>query len=49
MVQVRAPDGMHFTTAGYDMVMETFYPAIMASLKQRGRDVASRVPANGAR
>jgi len=40
MVQVRAADGVHFTTAGYDMVMDVFYPFIMDSLKQRGRDVA---------
>jgi uncharacterized protein len=44
MVQVRAPDGVHFTTVGYDMVMETFYPAILASLKQRGRDLDSECP-----
>jgi len=49
MVQVRAPDGVHFTTAGYDMVMEAFYPAIMASLKQRGRDVAAECQQMGAK
>jgi hypothetical protein len=49
MVQVRAPDGIHFTTAGYDMVMDTFYPSIMESLKQRGRDVASECQTLGAR
>jgi uncharacterized protein len=49
MVQVRAPDGIHFTTAGYDMVMETFYPSIMESLKQRGRDIASECEKMGAR
>ena len=49
MVLVRAPDGVHFTTVGYDMVMEAFYPAIMESLKQRGRDVASECERMGAR
>ncbi|MGD0564385.1 MAG: DUF459 domain-containing protein [Roseiarcus sp.] len=49
MVQVRAPDGIHFTTAGYDMVMDAFYPSIMESLKQRGRDVASECEKMGAR
>lgn len=49
LVQVRAPDGVHFTTAGYDMVMETFYPAIMDSLKQRGRDVAAECQQMGAK
>lgn len=49
MVQVRAPDGIHFTTAGYDMVMNTFFPVIMESLKQRGRDVASECEQMGAR
>jgi len=49
MVQVRAPDGVHFTTAGYDMVMDAFYPAIMASLKQRGHDVAAECEQMGAK
>ena len=49
MVQVRAPDGVHFTTAGYDMVMEVFYPAITQSLKQRGHDVAAECEQTGAR
>ena len=44
MVLVRASDGIHFTTLGYDMVMESFYPSILASLKQRGRDLASGMP-----
>ena len=44
MVQVRATDGVHFTTAGYDMVMEAIYPAILGSLKQRGRDLESECP-----
>jgi hypothetical protein len=49
VVQARAPDGVHFTTAGYDMVMETFYPAIIDSLKQRGRDVAAECEQMGAK
>jgi hypothetical protein len=49
MVQVRAPDGVHFTTAGYDRVMDVFYPSIMESLKQRGRDVADECEKMGAR
>jgi hypothetical protein len=44
MVQVRATDGIHFTTAGYDMVMDAVYPSILASLKQRGRDLATECP-----
>jgi len=44
MVQVRASDGIHFTTIGYDMVMEAVYPAVLASLKQRGRDLATECP-----
>jgi uncharacterized protein len=48
LVQVRAPDGVHFTTAGYDMIMETFYPSIIESLKQRGRDVAAECEQMGA-
>ena len=49
LVQVRAPDGVHFNTAGYDMVMEAFYPAILDSLKQRGRDVAAECEQMGAK
>jgi hypothetical protein len=49
LVQVRAPDGVHFTTIGYDMVMEAFFPAIMDSLKQRGRDVAAECEQMGAK
>jgi hypothetical protein len=49
MVQARAPDGVHFTTAGYDMVMDAFYPSIMNSLKQRGRDVAAECEQMGAK
>jgi uncharacterized protein len=41
LVQFRAEDGVHFTRFGYDQVMEYFYPAIMASLKARGRDILS--------
>ena len=44
MVMVRAPDGIHFTTVGYDMVMEAVYPSVLASLKARGRDLATECP-----
>ena len=44
MVQVRANDGIHFTTFGYDLVMDSIYPAILASLKQRGRDLNAECP-----
>jgi uncharacterized protein len=44
MVQVRASDGIHFTTIGYDMVMDSIFPAILASLKQRGRDLSTECP-----
>jgi hypothetical protein len=44
MVQVRASDGVHFTSAGYDMVMDAIYPSILASLKQRGRDLETECP-----
>ena len=44
MVQVRASDGIHFTTFGYDLVMDSIYPAILASLKQRGRDLTVECP-----
>jgi hypothetical protein len=41
IVQFRANDGVHFTTTGYDQVMDYFYPFIMDSLKLRGRDILS--------
>jgi hypothetical protein len=44
MALVRASDGIHFTTLGYDMVMEAIYPSILASLKARGRDLAAECP-----
>jgi uncharacterized protein len=50
MTQVRANDGIHFTTFGYDLVMDSIYPEILASLKQRGRDLSAECPAEvGAR
>jgi hypothetical protein len=49
MVQVRASDGVHFTGVGYDMVMDVLYPFIIASLKERGRDVASECQTMGER
>ncbi len=44
MVLVRASDGIHFTTVGYDMVMEAVYPSLLVSLKARGRDLAAECP-----
>lgn len=44
MTLVRASDGIHFTTIGYDMVMEAVYPALLASLKTRGRDLVAECP-----
>ena len=44
MTLVRASDGVHFTTVGYDMVMEAIYPALLASLKARGTDLAAECP-----
>jgi hypothetical protein len=44
MTLVRAPDGVHFTSAGYDLVLDQVYPAILASLKARGRDLATECP-----
>jgi hypothetical protein len=44
MTLVRASDGIHFTTVGYDMVTEAVYPALLASLKARGRDLAAECP-----
>ena len=41
MMQFRANDGVHFTQGGYDQVMDYFFPAIMDSLKLRGRDILS--------
>jgi uncharacterized protein len=41
VVMFRANDGVHFTTTGYDQVMDYFYPSIMNSLKLRGRDILS--------
>jgi hypothetical protein len=44
MTLVRASDGIHFTSAGYDIVMEAIYPSLLASLKARGRDLSSECP-----
>jgi len=46
MVMVRASDGIHFTRVGYDMVMEAIYPAVLASLKARGHDLAAECPSS---
>ena len=44
MTLVRASDGIHFTTIGYDLVMEAVYPSLLASLKARGRDLVAECP-----
>jgi hypothetical protein len=44
MTLVRASDGIHFTTVGYDLVMEAIYPSLLASLKARGRDLVAECP-----
>ena len=44
MVMVRAPDGIHFTTVGYDMVTESIYPSVLTSLKALGHDLATECP-----
>ena len=44
MVMVRASDGIHFTRAGYDMVMDAIFPSLLASLKARGRDLEAECP-----
>lgn len=38
LVQVRAPDGIHFTPAGYDMVWAYLFPKLVANLKQTGHE-----------
>ena len=40
LIEVRAQDGVHFTPAGYDMVMNGVFPAIRDALKHRGQDQA---------
>jgi hypothetical protein len=42
MIQVRAQDGVHFTPAGYDMVMASVYSAINDALTRRGQDPAAK-------
>lgn len=46
LIQVRAPDGLHFTAAGYDLVSAYLYPKLVANLKNTGRDLAAICPAN---
>jgi uncharacterized protein len=38
LIQVRAQDGVHFTPAGYDMVLNVLFPAIREALKLRGQE-----------
>lgn len=45
LVQVRAPDGLHFTAAGYDIVWSYLFPKLVANLKSAGRDLGSDCPA----
>lgn len=37
LVQARAPDGIHFTMAGYDLVWAYLFPKLAAKLKETGR------------
>lgn len=39
MIQLRMPDGIHFTIAGYDMVAAYLFPKIVTSLRANGRDI----------
>lgn len=44
LVQVRAPDGIHFTQIGYDVVWAYLYPKLVANLKNTGRDLGAECP-----
>lgn len=44
LIALRAPDGSHFTPAGYDMLGTYLYPKIVESLRQRGIDVDKLCP-----
>ncbi len=44
LVQVRAPDGIHFTAIGYDVVWAALYPKLVANLKETGRELGSDCP-----
>ncbi len=44
MVQVRATDGIHFTTYGYDLVMDPIYPADLGQSQAAGTRSRDRVP-----
>jgi uncharacterized protein len=46
IVQVRAPDGIHFTAAGYDIVWAYLYPKLVANLKSIGRDLGADCPSH---
>ena len=41
LVQVRAPDGIHFTAQGYDILMAYLYPKLIAALGEAGRELKS--------
>lgn len=47
LVQVRAPDGIHFTSVGYDLVMAGLFPRIVAALKASGREVPAACSGRG--
>ena len=41
LIQARAPDGIHFTAAGYDLVTAYLFPQVVAHLKNAGHDVGA--------
>ena len=43
-IQLRTPDGIHFTAAGYDLIAAYLLPKIIAQLKATGSDVAYPCP-----
>jgi len=43
-VQIRSPDGVHFTSAGYDMIAAYLLPKIIAQLKANGIEIAFPCP-----
>jgi hypothetical protein len=45
LIALRAPDGSHFTPAGYDMLGAYLYPKIVETLRQRGIDIGKLCPA----
>ena len=43
-VQIRSPDGVHFTSAGYDLIAAYLLPKIIAQLKANGIEIAFPCP-----